>query len=420
MRSIAQAIGAFLCLLVTAGPALHAQSTAANCRLALDYTNKIHEKLVAGATNEELKQISSDIETLVGNCPVANDKKLADLWYLRSRVEGKLAETAPGKQKPGLANRASTYLRKSKEAGSELAAKNLDPFLAPAELVAAPPERLGRKYALLVGVDKFKELEGSPRIPSLRFAGKDAIDLGNFLTGKTGRFPKENVEILTGEAATLENVRSGIGHLRKSKPEDMVLIFLSSHGSPRSDDPNGVSYIMMHDTNLANDEKRYATSLQMVGLVEELKREIKARRMVLILDTCYSGGAGDAPKDGSKRVIPLGTGPSSNGWGGASVSGILSTLSNGTGRAIISASRADEESWESTSFQNGYFTHFLLEGLRVNQGLTPLRDVFAAASRKTAHAVFNEKSGAKQTPQWQGTATAEAIIIGAPEGAAAQ
>jgi len=161
-------------------------------------------------------------------------------------------------------------------------------------------------------------------------------------------------------------VREKIGLLRTvAKPEDLAFIFLSSHGSPRSLDPNGVSYIMMNDTDLENQNTRYVTSLQMVDLVEDLKREVRALRVVLVIDTCFSGDA-TSVATGAKRLIPIG-GAAENGWGAASVSPIAAELASGTGRAIISASRANEESWESSEFRNGYFTHFFLEALTTNK-----------------------------------------------------
>ena len=34
------------------------------------------------------------------------------------------------------------------------------------------------------------------------------------------------------------------------------------------------------------------------------------------------------------------------------------------GRAVVASSQADEQSMESAQRKNGYFTHFLLEGLQ--------------------------------------------------------
>ena len=78
-------------------------------------------------------------------------------------------------------------------------------------------------------------------------------------------------------------------------------------------DPNGVSYVVVHDTNLDDAATLYATSLQMIDLVQQINREIKARRVVLVLDTCFSGdaltslqaGAGGSAARGFSASVPL-------------------------------------------------------------------------------------------------------------------
>ena len=64
-------------------------------------------------------------------------------------------------------------------------------------------------------------------------------------------------------------------------------------------DPNGVSYVVLHDTNLDDEATLYATSLQMIDLVQQINREIKAQRVILILDTCFSGDALTALESGA-------------------------------------------------------------------------------------------------------------------------
>jgi hypothetical protein len=46
----------------------------------------------------------------------------------------------------------------------------------------------------------------------------------------------------------------------------------------------------------------YATSLQMIDLVQEVNRQLKARRVTLILDASFSGDAQTA-QSGAKTIV---------------------------------------------------------------------------------------------------------------------
>lgn len=375
-------------LVVSAAPA---QDLLADCEFGAEAMTKWREEAV---TTSDLKLLASNLQTLGRGCPTS--ALLGDLYYLRGHVAKRL----------GAATDAKAFFNKATELKSALAGKGSDPFARAEHSDEPPPAKIGKKYALLIGVNTFEDKD----IPPLRFAEADALALREYLQGPKGRFDPQRVNVLTGAKATLENVRAGISALRKAEPEDLVFIFLSSHGSPRSADPRGVSYVMMHNTKNTNEDIRYATALQMVDLVEDLKREIRARRLILVIDTCFSGDA--VSREGSRRLVPAAAKPDA-GWG-APVSGVLSALQSGAGRAIISASRGDQESWESPVYKNGYFTHFFIEALSANEGNTQLRTAFEAARAKTQAAVKADKH-ADQEPQWQGSESAGGMVLGEAE-----
>jgi hypothetical protein len=253
-----------------------------------------------------------------------------DLWYYRSLVATRLSN----------ARDSAFALTKATEHHSKAEQEGLNPFAPPARIPAPVPigsTRPHNKYALLVGVTNFQN-----SFDTLEFSGKDARDLGEYLI-KEAHFPRENVEVLTDENATTHNIREGFGSIRaKAKAADMVLIYISSHGRPRSLDPTGLSYVMTYDTEMGTQAKTFATALQMVELAE-LGRWTLARDYVLLLDTCYSGSAKPGAVTGS-------TDP-------------LQGLQGSGNRAVIAASQEDEKSYEDREHQHGYFTRFLLDGL---------------------------------------------------------
>jgi hypothetical protein len=101
----------------------------------------------------------------------------------------------------------------------------------------------------------------------------------------------------------------------------------------------------------------------------EMLREIQAGRLLVLFDSCHSGGAGD-PKGSLPQVR----------WGLSE--GYYEALAQGRGRVVIASSRPGEDSWGLHGMRNSLFTHYLLEALR-GEGRT-LGTVTCACSTSSA------------------------------------
>src|SRR5581483_10097743 len=101
-----------------------------------------------------------------------------------------------------------------------------------ADPVSLDPVRDGPirdKWALVIGVSEFQ----SKKVPKLKYASKDATDFKNFLVNEA-HFAPDHVRILTDRNATQRKILSELGTkflARVAKPEDLVLIYFSTHGS---------------------------------------------------------------------------------------------------------------------------------------------------------------------------------------------
>jgi uncharacterized caspase-like protein len=96
----------------------------------------------------------------------------------------------------------------------------------------------------------------------------------------------------------------------------------------------------------------------------------------------------------------------------------LDRIRQGIGRVIITSSTEKEKSWESQTFHNGYFTHYLIEGLRRDKGLAPVDRVYAYVRDNVIQKVAAEVR-AHQTPVLSRSERgAEEIVIGAAPGGA--
>lgn len=167
---------------------------------------------------------------------------------------------------------------------------------------------------------------------------------------------------------------------------------------------NGVSYIAAFDSDLSTPASRYATSIQMVDLVVDLTRELQSMRVVLILDTCFSGDAGSAAGQDSVQELNVSR--------EASFSEALRLFRAGAGRAVLTAATADQESYQSTKLGHGFFTYFLLKSLRDSSGQISLAELYRQVKAETESVVAKEL-GKTQTPLLFAGAGAGAMQIGA-------
>jgi len=249
---------------------------------------------------------------------------------------------------------------------------------------AAPLSTFVRqKFALVIGIGNFKD----ERITKLKYAAKDARDFARVLTEpQHGNFTTENVTVLTDAQATRAGILNALQSLFvQAEEEDLVVIYVSSHGSPLDRDKglSGIGHIVTYDTAL---DKIWVDAIEYQDFAEKAAM-IRARRKVAFLDTCYSGQASRA---GAKLLSIDGVGVDDR---------TAKMFLSGEGTFVITSSKSDERSWESETIQNSYFTYFLMDALKRSKAEPPtVKDVFEYISTKVSQAVAREKS-AQQHPQ---------------------
>lgn len=209
----------------------------------------------------------------------------------------------------------------------------------------------GAIWAAVIGINHYENKQIQP----LKYARNDAMSFADYLRNNWG-LDENHLFELYDENATIKNIRSLLGtRLRKNagSPEDTVFIFFAGHGAPEEDaeslDNDGITkYIISHD---ADPGELYATAMPMDEIAKTFSR-IRAERIIFIIDSCYSGGSGGRTllAQGGRTAIP------SNAF--------LNRISQGKGRIIITSSNASEISQESDKLKHGYFTYYLLEGLK--------------------------------------------------------
>jgi len=244
------------------------------------------------------------------------------------------------------------------------------------------------KWAVIIGIDKFQD----KGIPTLEYSAKDAKDFSDFLVEK-GNFARDHVILMVNEQATEDNILDAVGDNglpRRVQKDDLVLIYASTHGSPREMDIRGENYLVAYDTKLS---RLFSSSIKLKDLLSTIKDRTGCERIVLLLDACNSGAAADAA--GGKSLLRVNT--------------FNAEELAGKGQVVITSSSANERSWESKRYKNGVFTHNLIEALQKEGDGTSLENAFEDLKEKVLTEVqFDRKSA--QTPvmnnQWNGEALA--------------
>src|SRR5580698_8823566 len=126
---------------------------------------------------------------------------------------------------------------------------------------------------LFTGIDRYV----SPEINWLSCANRDATALHALFTDSLGG----ETTLLTDGQATTAAIRECFDRLAASDPDDVVVIAFSGHGTETHE-------LVAHDTD-PYDLPATTIPLTMLG---EWCARIPARRLLIVLDCCFSGGMG--------------------------------------------------------------------------------------------------------------------------------
>lgn len=229
------------------------------------------------------------------------------------------------------------------------------------EQLPLPPSGVFEQgHALVIGIANYPQVRPLPEIVL-----NDARAIHELLASSACGYPTANVRQLLDDRATANGIRTALARLAsRVKPDDTVVVFFSGHGGYEENGDETRQYLIPYDCD-PNDLSGTAISgEEMTGLL----RDINAGRLLVLFDSCHSGGAGDP-----KSLLPqLKTGLSESYYEG---------LARGKGRVVIASSRPEEVSWALSGMDNSLFTYYLLEALRgqtttLGDGYVHVFDIF--------------------------------------------
>jgi uncharacterized caspase-like protein len=364
------------------------------CGAGKDLVVQALERVTPNSSDDAFEDALQLLKHAVSTC-----SELGDAWYYRSLVEQRLGHTSL----------AQYSMDKARMFSSDAMQQGLNPFVlatppakraltanaprsgAPAQSAPAVAGPVQQKWALVVGISHFEDRA----VPALGYTTSDAGAFAAALKDPAiGRFPADNVHVLTDDQATTKKIKEELNWIaRHAQPNDLVVIYVATHGSPRSlDTAGGANYIVTYDTEIKSldtpdQDALYATALPMVELANAVATRMKALRTAVILDTCYSGGA----MTNASKLMGAGIANA------APSAATLDRMADGTGRIVIAASRSDEESLESDQLRHGYFTYFLLQALKTNNGMTPMSEIYTSVAQNVSQRVAADAKKDGQT-----------------------
>ena len=228
----------------------------------------------------------------------------------------------------------------------------------------ALPQRIAKHYKqrmimpniriLSIGINTYTD---SDAFPTLFAARPDAEDFVKELLSLG--VPQQNVELLTDDNATQENIAAAVDRL--TKYSETVYVFFSGHGL----NIKGSFYFTCHDTQ---KDDILGTTYAMSMLKEKLS-SAQCKHTVIFLDACHSGASKNPRFNTKRKKRPKN--PEQPQFEEASLLwdqqghdnvGNLKKIEKPI--FLVMSCGANQVSQQGQGTKNSVFTHYLLEGMR--------------------------------------------------------
>ncbi len=224
-------------------------------------------------------------------------------------------------------------------------------------------------FVVIVGNEKYDNEADVP------YAENDAHVFKQYVQQTLG-VPEKQIKYSIN--ATLNNIRTSVRWLKQamdvSQGQGRIIFYYAGHGIP--DESNKSSYLLPSD-GLGSDP---ATAYPLQVLYEELGK-IKAERITIFLDACFSGSKREGGMMASARGVAIKAKPQEPEGN----------------MVVFTAAQGDETAYPYKEMRHGMFTYYLLKKLQDTKGQTTLGELekYLTTEVKRQSFVENDKM---QTP----------------------
>jgi uncharacterized caspase-like protein len=208
-------------------------------------------------------------------------------------------------------------------------------------------------YALLIGVG-----ESAYRKWSLPVTVKDIQALHSILIDSNLCAYLSNdrhIRLLHDAGATRRAVLDGLNWLKEQAAADSeatVVVYYSGHGW--LDESTGKYYLIQHDIEPFD----IANSALSAEVFTDALRQIQARRLLVVIDSCHAQGMATAKDEQAAIKLP------SNFVQTALPKNLIDDLKQGDGRAVFTSCRGTQKSWIRRDGAMSIYTYHFIEALQ--------------------------------------------------------
>jgi len=207
----------------------------------------------------------------------------------------------------------------------------------------------GKRWALVIGVDKYVD----PQISPLKGSDNDARMISDALVRYAG-FPQDQVILLSTSQPierqpTRVNILRRLANLSTTIPKDgLLLVSFAGHGMER----NGQAFLLPADAQISDSISFLEETAISMSRIKSWIKETGVGQVVMLLDACRNdpGGRADAPN------------PLSNAY----VNAFNFDVRNREIQAFatVYATGIGQRAYEYTEKKQGYFSWAVVEGLK--------------------------------------------------------
>ncbi len=209
-----------------------------------------------------------------------------------------------------------------------------------------------RLFAVIIGVEKYKGGDKGAALPPARFAQRDASVVRAYAHALG--YAEGHVVAIEGQHATRAGIQKYIEDWlpKNAGADSSVLIYFAGHGAP--DPSSGEPYLIPWD---GDTQYLATTGYSRAALLRSLAK-LKARRITVVLDTCFSGAGG-------RSLLTAGARPL--------VAKVVEAKITSPKITLLAASGGDQIAGNLESEGHGIFTYYFLKALGggARKGATP-------------------------------------------------
>lgn len=194
-------------------------------------------------------------------------------------------------------------------------------------------------FAVLIGISSYRETA----IPEVKYARRDAEVLAKYFEQLSG-IPKENIAVLTDGHATKSDIEAYLDDWlpRRATADSRVFLFYAGHGAP---EPEGKgAFIVPYEGH-----PDFSSKMIPLSRVYDSLNRLKAREVVVFLDSCFSGAKGRSVMQQGIRPLVMNS---------------EHQLAVKEKPLVMAASSGSEVTSDLDNARHGLFTYYLLKGLR--------------------------------------------------------